>query len=78
MANRTHHLRAVDVAVGGGLVILQGGTVSLIVHGSPRGVLAGIRHRIGVGGVGEEGGGLLRIHALEARRGAEVHGMTDV
>jgi len=71
--------RAVDVAVGVGQVILQGGTAILIVRGSPRDVLLeGIRHRIAVAGVGEEGDGLPRIHALEARRGVELRGMIDI
>ena len=75
----SHRRRAVDVAVGEGLVILLGGTVILIVRGSPRDVLfEGIRHRIAVGGVGEEGDGLPRIHDLGARRGVELHGTIDI
>lgn len=76
---RTPRLRVVvDVAVGEDLVILRGETVILNARVNLRGgPLEGIRHRIGVGGLVEEGDGLLHIHGLEAHRDVEVHGMID-
>lgn len=75
----TRRRRVVDVAVGEGLVISQGGTAISIVRGSPRDVLLEeIPHHIGAGGVGEEGDGLPRIHDLEALRGVELPGMIDI
>ena len=75
----TPRRRVVDVAVGEGLAILQGGTAISIVRGSPKDVLfEGIPHRIGAGGVGGEGDGLPLIHDLGARRGAGLHGMIDI
>lgn len=77
---RRHRVQVAVVVVGLGLVTLQGETAISAVRGSLRGVLplGGIRHRIGVGGVIEEGDGRLRIHDPEARRDGELHDTIDI